>query len=628
MSRDVPLRPSTTAVWISVLGTLAVVAALAGAREFLVPVAFAGLLTFVMSPPVDWLERRIGRVPAVIGAVCVMFALLLGSGWMLVRQLDGVATALPKYRATLLAKVSQLRSMSGGGTVGELQKTIDSVQRDLKAPDRETRAARVVIAEEAADQSPFGMLGPVLGMAASAGLVIALVMFMLLERRDLRDRIVSVAGHGHAALTTRALDEAGQRVARQLLMQTLGNAIYGVTAGTGLWLLGVPYPVVWASLGAVLRFVPYVGPLVGVAAPIVISVAAMDGWRGPLMVLGFMLALELFTNLVVETVLYAGAAGVSQVGLLVAVTFWTWLWGPMGLVMAIPLTVCVVVLGKHVRGLEYLATLMADTSTLSPAQVFYQRLIVRDTNEASDLVERHLATQEPRSLYDALILPALAQSEIDRLQGRLDAEAQQQLVAAAREILADAGELVRRAVENTEGEPAAEVPVEVPGVRLLGYGIGGPVDDLALDVFGHAVDDLPIVIERPAGLQASDVVAWVRAHGSTAVCLADLSPVAVARTRYLVKRLRQAAPELPILVGRWGGAGMPEDAQRLLDAGATHVGATVEETRAWLVEHAHTAPDGRGLTPDWPPEAEARPAVPGAAAAATAPADVRSRRAS
>ncbi len=203
MSRDAS-RQSTTAVWISVLGTLAVVAALAGAREFLVPVAFAGLLTFVMSPPVDWLERRIGRVPAVLAAVCVVFALLIGSGWMLVRQLDGVATALPKYRATLLAKASQVRRMSGSGTVGELQKTIDSVQRDLAVPAREPRAARVVVAEQAADQSPFGMLGPVLGMAASAGLVTALVMFMLLDRRDLRDRIVGVAGHGHAALTARA----------------------------------------------------------------------------------------------------------------------------------------------------------------------------------------------------------------------------------------------------------------------------------------------------------------------------------------------------------------------------------------------------------------------------------------
>ena len=253
MTRDPAVRTDTATLWLSVLGTLAVVAAMATAREFLVPIAFAALLTFVMSPPVAWLERRVGRVPAVLGAVCVVFVLLIGAGWMLVRQLDAVATELPRYRATFVSKVSQLRRLCDGGTVGELQKTLDSVQRDLAPSTREPRAARVIVAEHAADQSPFGMLGPALGMGASTGLVIALVIFMLLERRELRDRIVGVIGHGHIVLTTRALDEAGQRVARQLLMQTLVNAIYGVVAGSGLWLLGVPYPVVWAALGAVLR---------------------------------------------------------------------------------------------------------------------------------------------------------------------------------------------------------------------------------------------------------------------------------------------------------------------------------------------------------------------------------------
>ncbi len=227
-------RADTVSRWLPVLGTLAVVAAMASAREFLVPIAFAALLTFVMSPAVGWLERRVGRVPAVLGAVCVVFALILGAGWMLARELDAVARELPRYRTTFVSKVSQLRRLRDGGTVGELQKTLDSVQRDLAPVSREPRPTRVIVAEQAADQSPFGMLGPVLGLGASTGLVIALVLFMLLERRDLRDRIVGVVGHGHIVLTTRALDEAGARVARQLLMQTLVNALYGVAAGTGL----------------------------------------------------------------------------------------------------------------------------------------------------------------------------------------------------------------------------------------------------------------------------------------------------------------------------------------------------------------------------------------------------------
>jgi predicted PurR-regulated permease PerM len=257
-----------------------------------------------------------------------------------------------------VSKVSQLRRLRDGGTVGELQKTLDSVQRDLAPSTREPRAARVIVAEHAADQSPFGMLGPALGMGASTGLVIALVIFMLLERRDLRDRIVGVIGHGHIVLTTRALDEAGQRVARQLLMQTLVNAIYGVVAGSGLWLLGVPYPVVWAALGAVLRFVPYVGPAAAFVAPIVIAIAAMEGWRHPAYVLVFMVALELFTNLVLETVLYAARPACRR-WVARGRHLWTWLGGD-GAVMAIR-SPCVVVVG-NTCAVQYLATLMADTS--------------------------------------------------------------------------------------------------------------------------------------------------------------------------------------------------------------------------------------------------------------------------
>ncbi|MEZ5291039.1 MAG: AI-2E family transporter [Vicinamibacterales bacterium] len=575
---------STTATWISVLGTLAVVATLALAREFLVPIALAALLTFVMSPPVAWLERRIGRVPAVLGAVAVVFALLVGAGWVLLRQLDGVAKELPRYRTTLVTRLAQLQTASRGGTVGELQKTIDTVQHDLGRAADKSRASRVVVAEPAVDHSPFGMLGPVMGLAASAGLVVALVIFMLLERRDLRDRIVELAGRGHVALATRALDEAGSRVARQLLMQMLVNAIYGLVAGLGLWWLDVPYPVVWGALGAVLRLVPYVGPLIGAAAPILIAVAASDGWRNPVQVAALMLALELFTNLVLETVLYAGAAGVSQVGLLVAATFWTWLWGPVGLVMAIPLTVCLVVIGKHVRGLEYLATLMSDTPALSPSHAFYQRLLARDLGEASDLVGAHVAAHPPRSVYDALIVPALTYAEMDRLEGKIDADAQAALVTAAREMMADAARRIR---EADAGVPTA--PPE-PTTRMLGYGMNDRLDDLALDAFTRMVDDLPVAIDCRSTLLASEVPEWAVEQAIDVVCIADLPPSPAARSRQLVRRLRRRSADLVIVVGRWGSQPGDDDAASLLDAGASHVGVTLDETRAFLCDRVLPRP--------------------------------------
>jgi AI-2E family transporter len=337
----------------------------------------------------------------------------------------------------------------------------------------------------------------------------------------------------------------------------------------------------------VLRFVPYVGPAAAFVAPIVIAIAAMDGWRQPAYVLAFMIALELFTNLVLETVLYAGAAGVSQVGLLVAVTFWTWLWGAMGLVMAIPLTVCVVVVGKHVRGLEYLATLMADTSALTPAQAFYQRLLVRDTDEAAECIERHVATHGAGTLHDTLLLPALAQAGADHVQGRLDADGRQQMIAAIREMAIEVVEPVP-AASSDAGTPSSEATA--PALRVLGYGVAGPADELALDLFSSAVADLPVALDVLPAASATDVVDHVRAERPAVVCLVDLAPVSAARTRYLVKRLRQALPDLVVVVGRWGGAGVADETPRLVEAGAAHVGATVDETRGWFIETLARAP--------------------------------------
>ncbi len=581
-ARDGLHRPRPNA-WLALLGTIVVVAALGAARGFLVPIAFAALLTFLLSPIVSRLERFVGRVPAVLGAVTVVVALLGGAGWLLLRQLDGVTADLPRFRNTLVAKLGQLRTAREGGAVDEIQKTIDRVQQDLAAVAAPRRPARVVIAERAAEQSIFGILGPMLGLGASAGLVVTLVIFMLLERRDLRDRIVSLAGRGQIPRTTRALDEAGSRVARQLLMQSAVNTIYAVVATAGLWALDVPYPAVWGVFGGAVRYLPYVGPLAGLSAPVIVAVAASASWQQPLYVLGFMIALELFTNLVLETVLYAGAAGVSQVGLLVAVTFWTWLWGAMGLLLAIPLTVCLVVIGKHVRGLEFLATLMADTSAATPAQVFYQRLLARDTSDALDLIERHVEAASPRSVYDTLVLPALAQAETDRLEGRLDADGERAVVAATGELLVDAAEHVRRAEAANQHAPQPAAPGSGARLRVLGHAVTGAADQLALEALARMVDDLPIAMESPGRLFTGELADWARAHDVSIVCLADLPPSSASRAKYVVKRLRAAAPDLTIMVGRWTGTvGADEAGATLANAGAQHVGATLQESRAFL----------------------------------------------
>ena len=302
----------------------------------------------------------------------------------------------------------------------------------------------MVTSETAAGSSIFAWLGPIVGPLGTAAVVVAMLIFMLLERRDLRDRLIGLFGHGRLTITTKAFDEAGTRVSRQLLMQSLVNLLYGIAAGIGLYFLGVPYALVWASLGAVLRFIPYVGPVLGAGAPILVSLAALDGWSRPLWVMGLFVVLELFTNLVLETVLYAGAAGVSQVALLVSLAFWTWLWGPLGLLMGTPLTVCLVVLGKHVPGLEFVGMLMADTPALAPEYGYYQRLLARDQSEAADLIERHIKSQSPRSVYDALLLPALNYAERDRLEQRLSLDEEAAVIEATRELLSEAAAAIRK----------------------------------------------------------------------------------------------------------------------------------------------------------------------------------------
>ena len=397
--------------WVIFGGCVLVIVVLYWAQDVLVPIALAALLTFVLTPPVTWLERWVGRVPAVLAAVTLVFIVLGVAGWGLARQMEHLADDLPTYRGNILAKIADIRGAGKGGSVQKLQETIEGIKTDLgQASAPEGTASRPVVVTESESVtgfSGFSWLGPIVGPVGTAGFVLAMAIFMLLERRDLRDRLIGLFGHGQLTITTKALDEAGTRVSRQLLMQSLVNVVYGIGAGIGLYVLGVPYPWVWAALGAALRFIPYLGPVIGAGAPILVSLAALPGWAGPLWVVGLFIVLELFTNLVLETVLYAGAAGVSQAALLVSLAFWTWLWGPLGLLMATPLTVCLVVLGKHVPGLEFVGLLMADTPGLAPEFGYYQRLLARDQSEAADLIEQHIKAEAPRSVYDALLLPAL-----------------------------------------------------------------------------------------------------------------------------------------------------------------------------------------------------------------------------
>jgi predicted PurR-regulated permease PerM len=577
--------------WITFAGCVLVVMVLYWAQAVLVPIALAILLTFVLTPPVTWLQRWVGGGAAVIIVVTLVFTVLGLAGWGLARQMNHLVEDLPSYRSNIRAKIADVRGAGKGGTVEKLQASLDDIKTDLGTPTSRGTSARplVVTTPQATGFTGLSWLGPLVGPISTAGVIIVMVIFMLLERRDLRDRLIGLFGHGHLAVTTKAFDEAGTRVSRQLLMQSLVNATYGVAVGVGLYFLKVPYPLVWAMLGAALRFIPYVGPILAAGAPILVSLAALRGWKGPLEVVALFTVLELFTNLVLETVLYAGAAGVSQVALLISVAFWTWLWGPLGLLMATPLTVCLVVLGKHVPGMEVFCTLMADTPALAPEYGYYQRLLARDQSEAADLIERHIRGETPHSVYDSLILPALNYAERDRLEQRLSSEEESAVIDSTRELITDAAAAIRKlhpATAAADAPPAAEIPTVRTSepVAVLAYAANGVADEIALAMLAHLLEDLPVTLEiTRTRMLAADVVALIQERKCSVVCIADLPPSAPSKTRYLIKRLRAAFPDLRIVVGRWAPPALAdESAQLLRDAGASHVDSTLVGTKTYL----------------------------------------------
>jgi predicted PurR-regulated permease PerM len=571
--------------WVTFAGGVLVVAVLYWAQAVLVPFALAILLTFVLTPPVAWLQRWVGRVPSVLIAVTLVFAALGLAGWGLTRQIDHLAEDLPGYRANIRTKIADVRLAGKGGAVEKLQETMEGIKTDLGTETVKGTALRPVVVTPASGFSAFAWLGPVVGPLSTAGLVAAMVIFMLLERRDLRDRLISLIGHGQLATTTKALDEAGDRVSRQLLMQSLVSLLYGIAVFVGLYCLHVPYALVWATLGATLRFVPYVGPVLGAGAPILVSLAALEGWTGPLSVLALFVVLELFTNLVLESVLYAGAVGVSQVVLVVSVTFWTWLWGPLGLLMASPLTVCLVVLGKHVPGLAFVGLLMDDTPSLAPEYGFYQRLVARDQSEAAELIDSHIKVEPAASVYDALLLPALSYAERDRLEHRLSSDEEAAVIDAVRDLIVDVAETIRRAATDSsvQADDRALVPPREP-LRVLGYAVNGAADQVALAMLAHLLDDLPITMEiTGTRMQAGELASLVSEGKFSVVCFADLPPSTSSKTRYLVRRLRSAVPGLQIAVGRWGPPALAdESSDALLGMGANHVASLLSESRNYL----------------------------------------------
>ena len=558
-----------------------VVAALYWLQAVLIPMALAVLLTFLLSPVVDRLQRwRLGRVPAVLVTVVLALSILGGMGWTLTRQLVTLADELPGYSQNIHQRIANLRGASKGGSMEKVQQAVEDVVGEFQKADTPGVARQKPVAVVLETPSILGHLPSLLQALASAGVVTALAIFMLLERRELRDRLILLIGYRRMTATTRALDEAGARISRYLLMQSIINGSFGVAVGFGLFLIGVPYAVTWGCLAAALRFIPYLGAFVAALLPLALSLAVFPGWLQPALVVGLFLVLEVITGWVMEPWLYGQSAGVSQVALLIALIFWTWLWGPVGLLMATPLTVCLIVLSKHLPSLGFIVVLMGDRPVLEAKARYYQRLLARDEDEAADIVEAYVDTDGRESVYDTLLVPALYYAKQDRDRGLLSEDDAQFVGQATREIL---DVLAHDAPAPLEREPGVDSGADTR-IRIVGCPARDDADVLALEMVRHLLDPALYRMEvSRTGMLVAEVVAGVDLHRPAVLCIGAVAPGGLSQARHLCKRLRSQCPELKIVVGRWGlHDEMDADREQLLAAGADHVETTVLDVQRTL----------------------------------------------
>ena len=585
------------------------VAALYLARAVLVPIALAMLLAFMVYPIVDRLTRvGLGRGLSVAVVVTMLFATLGGVFWILMIEFASLSTEIPAYRDNLILKISQVRRMGRGGALEKAQTAVTEVANELQK-DTGTGRPRQKPTPVIVTSAPTGLwqLPTLLEGLGGAAAVIVLVIFMLIEREDLRNRVIRLAGYGRLTTTTRALDEAGQRISHYLLMQTIINASFGLGIALGLLLLSVPYALLWGFLAAVLRFIPYVGVWLGALVLVVFALAAFPTWLTPLLVGALFVVLELACSFALEPFIYGQSAGVSQVALLCSVTFWAWLWGPIGLLLATPLTVCLVVFAKHVPGLEFVGILMADEPPITPAAAYYQRLLAKDRDEALRIVTERAKEHPLEDVYDQVIVPALRHARRDRRRGALPEGGQRYVWEATRQIVDEVAASLRAAASATPPADPAEEPARRPrNVRVLAVPVRDEADLLGLVMLQHLLnpDRWTIDLTSPH-LLAAEVVALAEDTRPAVVCLGALPAGSRStHTRYLCKRLRARFPDLRIIVGRWGLRENVARARRQLEAaGAGSVGVTLVETGEHLQRVHPLEP------PTLRPPVEAEPAL-------------------
>ncbi len=660
---------------VSVAATCVVVASLYYARDVLIPLALAVLLAFLLNPLASRLEKwHLGRVAPVFLSVLLAMSVVGLLGWVLEAQFVGMANKLPDLRQEIQRKIADLRGLSG--KFGEATRSVEKTVREASGPSN-TQPATVPSAVGAtpvlpgpflrstapalppvSPQNPLpvrdypesrsaadnvtGILVQTLRPLATAGLVIVFAIFMLLKREDLRDRMIRLSTRGRVNFSTQAVDDAAARISRYLLTQLCINAAYGLTVGLGLWVIGLtlgsaeggfPNVLLWALLCGVLRFVPYVGPVIGAAFPLAIAFGSFHNNGVFLVSLGMFVGLEIFVSQFIEPLLYRSSTGISALAILVSAVFWTAVWGPSGLLLSMPLTVLLVVMGKYVPQLKFLDILLGDEPVLEPPERIYQRLLALDQEEAVELAQQYAKEHSVEALYEQVLIPVLTMSTHDSHRGKLDDRRQRFIHKSLRVVVEELGEMQRLPAGplseastpvltpsgDKPGEPLREpsgkapqppvVRVQVPSactVNVLVLPAGEEADEIAGLMLAQLLEGRGYCAAvASASSLVGEVLAMVEQRQPRVVCVSAMPPGSVARARYLSKRLHEKHADLPVVVCLWAFHGdLTATNSRLGLAASGQLVINLRETQEHIDHLAQpfmVAGKDAGDQPDGPP---------------------------
>jgi len=600
-----------------------VVAALYLAKGVLIPLTLAVLLSFLLSPVCDWLERRgLGRIPAVLVTAILGFAILGVATWTAVVQMTELAPRVPEYRDNLEAKLRSTNTYVSDA-LNKMSQVAQGFGQNLtqleptetpQGTDERPYSVRVLSSPASPLQVLGGTLGALLQLLGTAGIVIVLVVFFLVRRDDLRDRFIRLVGTGEVTVTTQMLEDAATRVSRYLSMLFVINATFGIAIGGGLYLIGVPNAVLWGIVAATLRFIPYIGPWIAAAMPIGLSMAISTGWGSPILTVILFVVLELLSNNVVEPWLYGRNTGISAAAILVAAVFWTWLWGIAGLLMATPLTVCLLVIGKHVPQLSFLDTMLGNEPVFEPKKRIYQRLLAGDQEEAAELIDEYLEKQPPAEVYDTVLIPALAYAETHWRRGELDERRHAFILQSLSEIVEELG---RRAKETqarddgdateTAGGSTSAAKSDAPAVYVLCLPARDEGDEIAAMMLAQLLESSGYAVQAPAiATPAAEMIDLVERRRPAVVCISATPPAAVIHARALTMRLLARMPNVNVVVGLWDRPGDLKNAERRIGGGErVHVVVKLADARD-QVRRLIRPPS---LAPPFPPPQESAQTV-------------------